>query len=312
MKKNPKTAPQSAKAPKAPKAARLTGVPQASGEHLSQTLQTARELPIGVFDSGVGGLTVLRAIRERLPQERLLYLGDTARLPYGTKSPATVSRYALQAAGRLVERRIKLLVVACNTATASALEDLRAAWPKLPVLGVIEPGAMAACAASHSGHIAVIATESTIRNQAYQKAIARIKPDARISGQPCSLFVSLAEEGWVDGDVAEAVARRYLTPLFSAGPEQGPDCLVLGCTHFPPLAGAIRKVVGNGPAIVDSAATTAQAVAHELARLQLLREGADQPVPHFMTTDDTTRFARIGRLFLGQDIDEGNVELVNL
>ncbi len=269
-------------------------------------------LPIGVFDSGVGGLTVLRAISERLPHERLLYLGDTARLPYGTKSRDTVSRYALQAAARLVEQRIKLLVIACNTATAAALDDLREAWPDLPVLGVIEPGAAAACSASRSGHIAVIATESTINNRAYHKAITDLRPEARVSGRPCSLFVSLAEEGWIEGDVAEAVARRYLEPLFSGAGETGPDCLVLGCTHFPPLAGAIRKVVGQGPVIVDSAATTAQAVESELARLDLLRAEKSSPDLRFMTTDDVGRFARIGGLFLGREVKPEDVELVNL
>ncbi|MDL2314154.1 glutamate racemase [Desulfovibrio sp. OttesenSCG-928-C14] len=296
------------------------------------------ELPIGVFDSGMGGLTVLRAMIERLPHENMLYLGDTARLPYGTKSAATVARYARQAAARLVERKIKLLVIACNTASASGLEVLRAAWPDLPVIGVIEPGAEAACAATRNNRIAVLATESTIRGQAYQKAIRALKPEADVVAQPCSLFVPLAEEGWMDGPIVEGVARRYLGNIFRLAPEAGqdpgraapehaapdrvapehaaPDCLVLGCTHFPPLAGALRRVLvgaeGAGVRIVDSADTTARAVEKLLNGRGLLNP---QPGPghfSFLTTDDAGRFARIGEYFLGRPIAQEEVELVNL
>lgn len=268
------------------------------------------DLPIGVFDSGVGGLTVLRAIKKRLPRENLLYLGDTARLPYGTKSRETVSRYAVQASSKLLERQVKLLVVACNTATAAALEDLQALWPDLPIIGVVEPGAKAACAASQSGRIAVIGTESTIRGQAYHRAIHKINPGAMVSAQACSLFVSLAEEGWVDGPIAEAVARRYLGPLFS--PEAPPDCLVLGCTHFPALSGAIRQVLGEGVRIVDSAETTAVAVEEELVAVDGLNPQASSGRAHFMTTDDVARFARIGGIFIGHPLDGRDIELVNL
>ncbi len=272
------------------------------------------DLPVGVFDSGVGGLTVLRAIQQRLPHEDMLYLGDTARLPYGTKSSQTVSRYAAQAAAKLVERRIKLLVVACNTASAAALDTLKALWPDLPVIGVVEPGAQAACAATKNGAIAVIATESTIKNQAYHKAIQRISPQAKVSSQACSLFVSLAEEGWLDGPIVESVAERYLTPLFrnSAAGGAGPDCLVLGCTHFPALAGAIAKVVGKGVRIVDSAATTARAVEDELAAMGGLNPQSGAGHLAFMTTDDTARFARTGGIFLGREVKAEDVELINL
>lgn len=271
------------------------------------------DLPIGVFDSGVGGLTVLRALRRRLPHEDLLYLGDTARLPYGTKSRETVSRYALQASSKLVERRIKMLVIACNTATAAALGDLEARWPDLPVVGVIEPGARAACAVSKNGFIAVIATESTIRGQAYHQAIRRLSPSARVIGQPCSMFVSLAEEGWVDGTIVQSVARRYLEPLFggSASGER-PDCLLLGCTHFPPLAPEISGVLGAGVAIVDSAETTAEEVEARLAALAALNPQAGPGRARFMTTDDVTRFARTGAVFLGGALSAGDIELVNL
>lgn len=269
-------------------------------------------LPIGVFDSGVGGLTVLKALHKRLPQENLLYLGDTARLPYGTKSKETVARYAVQAAAKLVERQVKMLVIACNTASAAALDELQDHWPDLPIVGVVNPGARAACAASQSGSIAVIATESTIRNQAYHKAILKINPAAKVSAQACSLFVSLAEEGWLDGPVAEAVARRYLEPLFLAQQGAAPDCLVLGCTHFPPLAPVMAGVLGSGVRIVDSAETTSVEVEMRLRELGALNPQNEAGRVQFMTTDDVARFARTGAIFLGQPIVAEDIELVNL
>ncbi len=269
-----------------------------------------------MFDSGVGGLTVLKALRDRLPCEDILYLGDTARLPYGTKSPETVSRYAVQASGKLVDRGVKLLVVACNTASSVALDALRAAYPAIPVIGVVEPGAQASCAASRTGSIAVIATESTIRGNAYQKAIHALRPEAHVLGRPCPLFVPLAEEGWLDGALVEGIAARYLDPIFAgevAGPaEERPDCLVLGCTHFPLLAGAIRNVIGPEVAMVDSAETTARAVEAELGRQGLLRTAPGCGTSRFLTTDDVSRFARTGSLFLGMTIGVDDVELVDL
>lgn len=273
-----------------------------------------KPLPIGMFDSGVGGLTVLKALQHRLPCEDILYLGDTARLPYGTKSPETVTRYAVQASGKLVERGVKLLVVACNTVSSVALDALREAYPGIPVVGVVEPGAQASCRASVTGAIAVIATESTIRGNAYQRAIHAIRPDAQVTGKPCPLFVPLAEEGWVSGDLVEGIAARYLTPLFEDVPAGAllPDCLVLGCTHFPLLADAIRNVIGSGVAIVDSAETTADAVAAELAARGLLRTEPGCGGTRFLTTDDVPRFARTGSLFLGMSIAPDDVELVDL
>ena len=270
------------------------------------------ELPIGVFDSGVGGLTVLRALRRRLPHEDLLYLGDTARLPYGTKSRETIKRYAVQAASKLVEREVKMLVIACNTATAAALDDLKSRWPGLPVVGVIEPGARAACAASGSGAIAVIGTESTINNRAYHQAIELINPGASVSARACSLFVSLAEEGWLDGPVVEGTARRYLEPLFSGAGAGAPDCLLLGCTHFPPLAPAISRVLGRGVRIVDSAETTAVEVEERLSALSSLNPQGGPGRARFMTTDDVARFARTGAIFLGEPLSFEDVELINL
>ena len=274
------------------------------------------DLPIGMFDSGVGGLTVLKALRERLPCEDVVYLGDTARLPYGTKSPQTVTRYGLQCGAELVRRDIKLLVVACNTASAVALDALRAAYPDMPVIGVVEPGAKAACAATRNNTIAVIATESTIAGGTYQRAIHAALPEARIVGHPCPLFVALAEEGWIDGTVPEAVAARYLDPLFrpASGTERPvvPDTLVLGCTHFPLLAPAIRNVVPETTVIVDSAATTAEAVCRELIQRKLARTDRECGRTRYLTTDDAARFARTGTWFLGTAISEKDVELVDL
>lgn len=267
-------------------------------------------LPIGVFDSGIGGLTVLRALTERLPGEDFLYLGDTARLPYGTKTAATVERYALQAVYALVRRGVKAVVVACNTASAAALAALAAGNPGLPIIGVIEPGAAAAVAATRSGRIGVLATEGTVRGGAYQRAIHRLMPAAEVTAVPATLFVALAEEGWTEGEVAIAAARRYLEPLFREG-VAAPDVLVLGCTHFPPLTGAIRAVAGEAVRIVDSARTTADALAALLAGSALASDEKNG-VCQFLVTDGEERFARVGPIFLGRSIAPGQIERINL
>jgi glutamate racemase len=269
------------------------------------------QLPIGVFDSGIGGLTVLKALMERLPLESFLYLGDTARLPYGTKTAQTVERYALQAVGELVRRGVKAVVVACNTASAAALPALMARYPEMPVIGVIEPGAAAAVAATRSGRIAVIATEGTVRGGAYQREILRALPQAEVTAIAATLFVALAEEGWTAGEVAIAAARRYLAPLFARA-ELAPDVLVLGCTHFPPLAGVIRKVVGEDVRIVDSARTTADALAGLLSARGAVTPGSDPGAVHFLVTDGTERFATVGPVFFGRDIALADVERVDL
>ena len=269
-----------------------------------------RDAPIGVFDSGVGGLTVLRALTEALPAQDFIYLGDTARLPYGTKSPDTVSRYSLQCAQALLERGIGALVVACNTASASALGALNARYPALPVVGVIEPGAKAAIAASRSQHIAVIATEGTINGGAYQSEIRRHNPAARILPRACSMFVALAEEGWTSGPVAEAVAHRYLDALFSG--DDAPDTLVLGCTHFPILAEAIRAVLPAAVRIVDSAATTAQTLAQRMAPPPVAPGERSCGRIIWLATDDAKRFARVGGRFFGTALNPDAVEIVDL
>jgi glutamate racemase len=268
-----------------------------------------RDAPIGVFDSGVGGLTVLRALSHALPSQDFIYLGDTARLPYGTKSPDTVSRYSLQCAQALLRRGIGALVVACNTASASALGALSAQYPDLPIIGVIEPGARAAIEASQSQHIAVIATEGTINGGAYQTEIRRRNPAVRVLARACSMFVALAEEGWTSGPVAEAVAHRYLDPVFAS--DDAPDTLVLGCTHFPILTAAIRAVIPPDVRIVDSAATTAQTL---MARMAPALQGAP-PGPGRITwlaTDDAERFARVGGRFFGQALSAAAVEVIDL
>jgi glutamate racemase len=278
--------------------------------HFNKRLKTIQQaqLPIGVFDSGVGGLTVLRALRSQLPGEQFIYLGDTARLPYGTKSAQSVERYSIQAAQFLVARGIKCLVVACNTASAVALSALRSAFAPLPVIGVVEPGASAACAASQTGHIAVVATEGTVQGGAYQRAIARLRPNAVVYAQPCSLFVALAEEGWNEGPIAEAVARRYLENILE---DQRIDTLLLGCTHFPVLTSTLAQVVGSTITIVDSARTTAAVLAHELQTGELLRTGTGTP-PRLMATDSPERFARVGSRFLEERFAAEQVELVDL
>ena len=281
--------------------------------------------PIGVFDSGVGGLTVLRALRAALPSEDFIYLGDTARLPYGTKSPESVVRYSLQCAEALERRGIRCLVVACNTASASALGALRLRYPDMPVIGVIEPGAAAAVSASRSQHIAVIGTEGTIAGGAYQTAIRRLSGGSRVRASACSLFVALAEEGWTEGSIVEAVARRYLEPMFlprgAAGddPAAAPDTLVLGCTHFPVLGAAIRRVLPPHVRIVDSAATIAAAV------MQELRPAASSPAAgtpaagtrgrggvKWLATDGAARFARVSATFLGEGLRAEEIEIIDL
>lgn len=268
--------------------------------------------PIGVFDSGMGGLTVLKALASRLPNERFVYLGDTARLPYGTKSAETVQAYALQATRLLLDEGVKMLVIACNTASAVALDSLQQAFAPLPVIGVIEPGARAGVAATSNRRIAVIATEGTVRGGAYARAIRRLMRDAEVVQQPCQVFVALAEEGWTDSPATRAAAEHYLGTLFTrAG---APDTLVLGCTHFPVLADAIRAVIGDRVTLVDSAETTAGAVADALARARLASEtdARDGSAIRFFATDSPERFARVGAIFLGRAIDPASVELVDL
>ena len=281
-------------------------------------MNDSSRLPIGLFDSGMGGLTVFKALAKCLPDEDLLYLGDTARLPYGTKGHDTITRYTLKAAQKLVDMGVKMLVIACNTATSAALSTVRERFAPLPVMGVVDPGAQAAAATSVNGHIVVVATEATISGGAYQKAIARIRPSAIVTGRACTLFVPLAEEGWMNGPIVEGVARRYLADIFppekhiNDSKNMEPDTLLLGCTHFPLLQEALQNVVGPQVRIVDSAATTAQSVAAELRATNLLRSEKCTAQYRFLTTDNAARFARTGSLFLGRDLRDDEVCLVDL
>lgn len=269
-----------------------------------------QEKPIGIFDSGVGGLTVLKAISELLPNENLLYLGDTARVPYGTRSAGTIRKYTEMAASRLTDYNIKMLVIACNTATSASLPGLEKQFPDLLVAGVIEPGATAACAATGKGHIGVIATEATIRGQAYQKAIGRISPEAKVVARACTLLVPLAEEGWIDGPIAESVAQKYLADIFADA--DSPDTLLLGCTHFPLFRPTLQKLVGPEVRIVDSAAATAARVREILWQANRLNRSQKPGSRHFFTTDNRERFVATGRHFLGELMPEEMVGLINL
>ena len=260
---------------------------------------------VGIFDSGVGGLTVLREITRALPQEDTIYFGDTARVPYGTKSPETVTRYAREITSFLVRRDIKLLVVACNTASAVALPTLQRLF-SIPVVGVIEPGARRAVEVSRSGRIGVIGTAGTIRSSAYTRAIKRLDPSAEVLTKACPLFVPLAEEGWVDNQVARLTAQTYLQELIDAGI----DTLVLGCTHYPLLKPLLAEVMGSGVTLVDSAAETARTVAEILARKQCLRPDAETGNHHYYVSDIPAGFIRVGNRFLGERL--GDVYQVNL
>ena len=260
---------------------------------------------IGIFDSGVGGLTVLREIMSSLPQEDTLYFGDTARVPYGTKSPETVTRYACEIASFLMKREIKLLVVACNTASAVALPALKRLLT-IPVVGVIEPGARRAALVTRSGKIGVIGTAGTIRSSAYTRAIKRLKPEAEVLTRACPLFVPLAEEGWTDNQVARLTAQTYLQEL----KDSGVDTLVLGCTHYPLLKPLIADIMGPEVMLVDSAEETARTVAAILAEKGLLRPSAEKGNHTYFVTDIPAGFVRVGNRFLGGRL--GDVYQVSL
>jgi glutamate racemase len=253
--------------------------------------------PIGVFDSGIGGLTVVRALRQRLPNEDIVYFGDTARVPYGTKSAETVVRFSRECFNFLVRRDIKLLVVACNTASAIALPELRASL-RLPMLGVIEPGVAAALAVTRTRTVGVVGTAATTASGAYDRCLRASDPGITVVQSACPLFVPLAEEGWVVGEVPRLVARQYLAPLIAAGI----DTLILGCTHYPMLRGVIADVLGPTILLVDSAEETAAATAGLLERLGLARTEPGGTCRVFVT-DSAQRFTTVGGAFLGGRLD---------
>ncbi len=261
--------------------------------------------PIGIFDSGIGGLTVTHSIFERLPHESTIYFGDTARVPYGPKSPDTVRRYSLEILHWLLGQGVKLVVVACNTSTAHALQALRAESP-VPVIGVIEPGATAAVGATNGGPIGVIGTAGTIASNAYAKAIHSLQPGARVEQVACPLFVPLVEEGWFEHPAAQLIAEEYLGSLR----EGGVDALVLGCTHYPLLKPLLGRVMGPRVKLIDSAQETARVVAAALEE-KGLQAAPGAPVTHrFVVSDDEARFRVVGSRFLGERL--GKAEVVAL
>ena len=256
------------------------------------------EAPIGIFDSGIGGLTVAHAVMQQLPRESVTYFGDTARVPYGPKSPETVRRYSLEIASFLVQQQVKTLVVACNTATAHALPALRASLT-IPVIGVIEPGARAAVRATRNGHVGVIGTAGTIKSGAYERALRALEPGLRITARACPLFVPIVEEGWIDHEATRLIAREYLEPLLL----EEVDALVLGCTHYPLLKPVIADVLGPGVALIDSAEETARETAAVLQSEHLTATGRNQPTHRFIASDDPLMFLQLGQRFLGDAID---------
>jgi glutamate racemase len=258
--------------------------------------------PIGVFDSGLGGLTVAHEIMRQLPAESLVYFGDTARVPYGPKSPDTVRRYSREISSFLLGEGVKAIVVACNTATAHALPMLRDELD-VPVIGVVEPGARAAVRATRSGHIGVIGTEGTIRSEAYVRAIHAESPDVRVTALACPLLVPLVEEGWVNHPASHLIAEEYLAPFLS----DEIDTLVLGCTHYPLLKPLIGEIVGRSVRLIDSAEETAADTRRMLAEHGIAAPAGSVGRHRFLASDDPQQFLRLGRRFLGTAIE--NVEI---
>jgi glutamate racemase len=256
------------------------------------------DAPIGVFDSGMGGLTVVREIITQLPNESVIYFGDTARVPYGPKSPDTVLRYSREITTYLRGEGVKALVIACNTATAHALPALRREFD-LPIVGVIEPGARAAASATKTRRVGVIGTAGTIRSHAYEKEIRKLMPDAQVTAQACALFVPLVEEGWVDTEPTRAIARNYLAPLVTAEI----DTLVLGCTHYPLMKTVIGNVVGREVRLIDSAYETAREAGQVLRASGLENTTPDQARYRFIASDAPDTFLTMGQRFLGSAID---------
>jgi glutamate racemase len=263
--------------------------------------------PIGVFDSGVGGLTVLRALKKRLPQEATVYLGDTARVPYGTRSAATVERYAINNARTLVQAAdIKMLVVACNTASAVSLPALRADLP-VPVVGVIEPGARAATAASRGGAVVVLGTAGTVRSEAYPRELRALGFRGDVVARACPLLVPLVEEGWTDGEIPKLVVQKYLDGLPAST-----DTVVMGCTHYPLLRHVLREALPERIALVDGAEVTALEVAELLESRGLARAAASPPRHRLLVTDAPEQLARLAPAFLGETVQRDDVELIDV
>lgn len=267
-----------------------------------------RTNPIGIFDSGIGGLTVVKSILRLMPNENIVYFGDTARVPYGSKSNETVIEYSLQAANFLLRKNIKLLVIACNTASAVAIKDLQR-FLTIPVIGMIEPGARMALQESKKGIVGVIGTRATINNKAYANELKKISPRTKVYEQACPLFVPLAEEGWIDTKITEMVAKEYLNDL----KEKKIDSLVLGCTHYPILHDVIQKVIGKSVKLIDSGTPAAHLVEDYLNGRQLRNHSVHQGQSEFYVSDVPTKFREVAERFLGKKITHLNkVELEEL
>jgi len=262
-------------------------------------------LPIGVFDSGLGGLTVVHALKEKLPGEDIIYFGDTAHIPYGTKSTETVTHYSQQITGFLIEKNVKLIVVACNTASAVALPAIRENY-EIPLIGVIAPGAAASVEATQSKHIGIIGTISTVTSGAYTTELHAINSDLKVTGIACPMFVPLAEEGWTSGDIPRMIAQTYLTPFNT----NGVDTVILGCTHYPLLKGTIQSVLHSGVRLIDSSEAVSEAVAGLLADKDKAAIKDNGGTLSCYVTDLPQKFEELGRRFLGEDLL--NVSLVHL
>ena len=262
-------------------------------------MTTSKQRPIGVFDSGVGGLTNVRALMERLPMENIVYFGDTARVPYGTKSRATIETFALQIVDFLLENDVKALVIACNTIAAVAGQKIRQKAGNMPVLDVISAGAQAALNTTRNNKIGIIATNTTVNSNAYARAIHAHDPQARVQSQACPLLVPLVEEGWLEHDVTRLTVREYLKPILA----DDADTLVLGCTHYPLLKPLLREEAPR-LALVDSATTTAAHTAQALTAAGLLRQSGDSAHYRYCVSDIPLRFRAIGERFLGRSIDD--------
>jgi len=264
-----------------------------------------RERPIGVFDSGIGGLTILKALRRLLPREDIIYFGDTARVPYGSKSRRTIIRFSSESADFLLRLGVKMIVAACNTSSGFSLPAIRRR-ADVPVIGVIRPGAREAAALTKNMRVGIIGTRATISSGAYEREIKKANPKIKVISKDCPLFVPLVEEGWLSGEVAKLAAERYLTPL----KKKGVDTLVLGCTHYPLLRPVLRGVLGKNTALVDSAGAAARAVKKALRDKDIRSRGLRKGRCVFYVSDEPTLFARIGAGFLGGEMR--NVKKVNI
>jgi glutamate racemase len=253
--------------------------------------------PIGIFDSGIGGLTVLKAIQHEVPRENLVYFGDTAHVPYGTKSKETITKFSIDNVRFLQNFDVKMVVVACNTATSLSLDILKASF-SMPIIGVIEPGAKQAVTSTRNGRIGVIGTKATIGSGSYEACLKNLEPSLKVYSQACPLFVPLVEEGWLDGEIVTKVARTYLEPLKAFGI----DTLILGCTHYPLLSSVIQKTVGAGVRLVNSAEETAREVRALMDRISLRAKASDSAVTRFYVSDEPEQFRVLGERFLGRSI----------